>query len=44
MLEKDKMVLKLQVELQEKDRPLKEKAAMIKTLEEKIKNLESKHA
>lgn len=44
MLEKEKQVLKLQMELQEKDRSLKEKTAIIKTLEDKLHNLEAKHA
>jgi len=31
VLEKEKQILKLQMELQEKERPLKEKTAIIKT-------------
>ncbi|CDW91583.1 UNKNOWN [Stylonychia lemnae] len=43
MLDKEKQILKLQLELQEKDRPLKEKTATIVKLEDKIRVIEKKY-
>eukprot|EP00347_Sterkiella_histriomuscorum_P022304 403330954 len=43
MQEQEKQIIKLQLDIQEKDKPLKEKTSIIQKLEEKLKNLESKY-
>ena len=43
MREKEKIINKLQIELLEKDKPLKEKVALINKMEEKLAVIEKKH-
>jgi len=43
MREKEKIINKLQIELLEKDKPLKEKVALIHKMEEKLAVIEKKH-